>query len=143
MGVLGLASGLGSFLVALESIIGCRRIWALNKEIDDLSRRLHQLESAENRRLLLEMKQGRAQSGRGERRPPAGARNLFPKNALSAESRRGIPQWSIQSAEGLAAQLLGRLRLLRRLYSVSRLGRLDHVAHYGNDGSVRLSGATT
>ena len=55
-GVLGVASGLGSFLVALESIIGRRRIWALNKEIDDLSRRLHQLESAENRRLLLEMK---------------------------------------------------------------------------------------
>jgi hypothetical protein len=56
MGVLGLASGLGSFLVALESIIGRRRIWALNKEIDDLSKRLHQLESVENRRLLLEMK---------------------------------------------------------------------------------------
>jgi hypothetical protein len=62
-GVLGVASGLGSFLVALESVVGRRRIWTLNKQIDDFSRRLNQLEAAENRRMLLDIKD--------KARPPA------------------------------------------------------------------------
>jgi hypothetical protein len=62
-GVLGAASGLGSFLVALESVVGRRRILTLNKQIDDFSWRLNQLEAAENRRMLLDIKD--------KARPPA------------------------------------------------------------------------
>src|SRR3954453_24194590 len=40
--------------------------------------------------------------------------------------------------KGLAAQLHGRLRLLRDLCRAFLLGRLDHVANHGVDGS-RLS----
>jgi hypothetical protein len=40
--------------------------------------------------------------------------------------------------EGLAAQLHGRLRLLRNLRWAFLLGRLDYVANHGVDGS-RLS----
>jgi K+-sensing histidine kinase KdpD len=53
---LAIASGLGSFLVGLESIIALKRTSALKKEIADLTRRLDQLENAEQRRLLLEVK---------------------------------------------------------------------------------------
>jgi hypothetical protein len=44
------ASGLGSFLAALESIIARGRMIALNKEVADLTSRVNQLESAEQRR---------------------------------------------------------------------------------------------
>ena len=53
---LAIVSGLGSFLVALESIVARGRILALNKEIADLTSRVNQLESAEQRRLTLEIK---------------------------------------------------------------------------------------
>jgi hypothetical protein len=54
--ILGVASGLGSFLVALESIVGRRGTRTLHKKMDDFSRRLGRLEVAENRRMLLEIK---------------------------------------------------------------------------------------
>jgi hypothetical protein len=53
---LAIASGLGSFLVGLESIVALKRTRALKKEIADVTRRLDQLENAEQRRLLLEVK---------------------------------------------------------------------------------------
>jgi hypothetical protein len=59
---LAIASGLGSFLAALESIVARRRRMALNKEIADLTSRVNQLESAEQRRLALQVK------GRGGRK---------------------------------------------------------------------------
>jgi len=58
---LAIVSGLGSFLVALESAVARRRMMALNKEIADLTSRVNQLEGAEQRRLTLEIK--------GERSP--------------------------------------------------------------------------
>ena len=53
---LAIASGLGSFLVALESIVALKQTTALKEEIADMTRRLDQLENAEHRRLLLEVK---------------------------------------------------------------------------------------
>ena len=53
---LAIVSGLGSFLVALESVVARGRITALNKEIADLTSRVNQLERAEQRRLTLEIK---------------------------------------------------------------------------------------
>ena len=53
---LAIASGLGSFLVAFESIVTHKRTTALKEEIADVTRRLDQLENAEHRRLLLEVK---------------------------------------------------------------------------------------
>ena len=53
---LAIVSGLGSFLVALESIVARGRMMALNKEIADLASRVNQLERAEERRLTLEIK---------------------------------------------------------------------------------------
>jgi hypothetical protein len=53
---LAIVSGLGSFLVALESIVARRRMMALNKEIADLTSRVNQLERAEQRRWMLEIK---------------------------------------------------------------------------------------
>src|SRR6516225_6479204 len=53
---LAIVSGLGSFLVALESIVARGRMMAFNKEVADLSSRVNQLERAEQRRLTLEIK---------------------------------------------------------------------------------------
>src|ERR1700730_1638017 len=53
---LAIASGLGSFLAALESIMARGRMIALNKEVADLTSRVNQLESAEQRRLALQVK---------------------------------------------------------------------------------------
>jgi hypothetical protein len=53
---LAIVSGLGSFLVALESIVARGRMMALNKEVADLASRVNQLERAEQRRLTLEIK---------------------------------------------------------------------------------------
>jgi hypothetical protein len=79
---LAILTGLGSFVVALESIVARRRMVALNKEIADLTSRVSQLESAEQRRLVLEVKQpkvtqpiSRKGRQRGQPRPsspPAG-----------------------------------------------------------------------
>jgi hypothetical protein len=80
---LAILTGLGSFVVALESIVARRRMVALNKEIADLTSRVNQLESAEQRRLVLEVtqqpkiKQPTSREGRqsGQPRlssPPAG-----------------------------------------------------------------------
>src|SRR5262249_57161336 len=57
---LAIVSGLGSFLVALESILARGRM----KEIADLTSRVNQLERAEQRRLSLEIK------ARGSNPPP-------------------------------------------------------------------------
>ena len=56
IGGLALASGLGSFLVALESIVARGRAKAINTKMADLTNRVNQLESAEQRRLALEIK---------------------------------------------------------------------------------------
>ena len=64
---LALASGLGSFLMALESIFARGRMTTLNKEIADLTSRVNQLERAEQRRLALEVKR-RSQTDRARRR---------------------------------------------------------------------------
>jgi hypothetical protein len=79
---LAILTGLGSFVVALESIVARRRMVALNKEIADLTSRVSQLESAEQRRLVLEVKQPKVTqpiSRKGRQRgqpspssPPAG-----------------------------------------------------------------------
>jgi hypothetical protein len=53
---LALVSGLGSFLVALESVVARGRMMAFNKQVADLTSRVNQLESAEQRRLALEVK---------------------------------------------------------------------------------------
>jgi len=53
---LAIVSGLGSFMVALESIVAGGRMMALNKEIADLTSRVNELERAEQRRLTLEIK---------------------------------------------------------------------------------------
>jgi len=50
---LAIVCGLGSFLVALESIVARRRTMALNKEIADLT---SELEIADERRQILEIK---------------------------------------------------------------------------------------
>src|SRR6516225_8819564 len=53
---LAIVSGLGSFLVALESIVARGRMMAFNKEVADLTSRVNRLERAEQRRLTLEIK---------------------------------------------------------------------------------------
>jgi hypothetical protein len=53
---LAIASALGSFLVALGSIIDRRRATALSRQMTDLTERVQQLESAEERRLLLDLR---------------------------------------------------------------------------------------
>jgi hypothetical protein len=45
-----------SFLVALKSVIARRRMMAFDKQLADLTSRVHQLENAEQRRLALEVK---------------------------------------------------------------------------------------
>jgi hypothetical protein len=57
--VLGVAGGIGSFLLALASICGRRRSTALRdlqKEIEHLTERANRLEAAESRRLMVELK---------------------------------------------------------------------------------------
>jgi hypothetical protein len=57
--VLGVAGGIGSFLIALGSICGRRRSNALRnlqKELKHLTERVERTEAAENRRMLLELK---------------------------------------------------------------------------------------
>jgi hypothetical protein len=50
------ASAIGSFLIALESLIERRRITALNTQIGELTDRLVTLEAAESRRLAIEVR---------------------------------------------------------------------------------------
>ena len=50
------ASAIGSFLIALESLIERRRITALNTQIGELTGRLVALEAAESRRLAIEVR---------------------------------------------------------------------------------------
>ena len=62
---LAILSGLGSFVVALESIVARRRRVALNKEIVGLASRLNRLETAEKMRFEREVfgpKKGRRKS---------------------------------------------------------------------------------
>ena len=53
---LALASGLGSFLVAVVSVVARKRMLAFDKRVADLTSRVNQLENAEQRRLALEVK---------------------------------------------------------------------------------------
>ena len=53
---LAIVSGLGSFLVALVTVVARRRMIAFDKQVADLTSRVNQLESAEQRRLALEVK---------------------------------------------------------------------------------------
>ena len=53
---LAIASGLGSFLVALVSVFARGRMIAFDKQVADLTSRVNQLENAEQRRLALEVK---------------------------------------------------------------------------------------
>ena len=53
---LAIVSGLGSFLVALASVIARRRMMAFDKQLADLTSRVNQLENAEQRRLAAEVK---------------------------------------------------------------------------------------
>jgi CheY-like chemotaxis protein len=64
---LAIASGLGSFLVALESVFARRRMMAFDKQLADLTSRVNQLENAEQRGLALEVKR-RSQTDRARRR---------------------------------------------------------------------------
>ena len=50
------ASAIGSFLIALESLIERRRTTALNTQIGELTDRLVTLEAAESRRLAIEVR---------------------------------------------------------------------------------------
>jgi hypothetical protein len=61
---LAIVSGLGSILVALESVVARRRMMAFNKQVADLTSRVNELEGAEARRYMLEL------SGEGTRDPP-------------------------------------------------------------------------
>jgi hypothetical protein len=63
---LAIVSGLGSFLVALESVFARRRMMAFDKQLADLTSRVNQLENAEQRRTALEVK--RSQTDRARRR---------------------------------------------------------------------------
>lgn len=53
---LGVVSVLGAFLIALQSVIARRRALALNREIAEVTGRVSQLEGAEHRRMLIELK---------------------------------------------------------------------------------------
>ena len=53
---LAIASGVGSFLVALVSVFARGQMIAFDKQVADLTSRVNQLESAEQRRLALEIK---------------------------------------------------------------------------------------
>jgi len=53
---LAIASGLGSFLMALVSVFARGRMIAFDKQLADLTSRVNQLENAEQRRLALEVK---------------------------------------------------------------------------------------
>jgi Na+/melibiose symporter-like transporter len=53
---LAIVSGVGSFLVALVSVFARGRMIAFDKQVADLTSRVNQLESAEQRRLALEVK---------------------------------------------------------------------------------------
>ena len=50
------ASAIGSFLIALESLIDRRRITALNTQLGELTDRLVTLEAAESRRLAIDVR---------------------------------------------------------------------------------------
>jgi hypothetical protein len=70
---LAMLSGLGSFVVALDSIFARRRMVALNTEIADLTNRLNQLEAAEQRRVLEVMRAPKRKRGRRGQPMPASA----------------------------------------------------------------------
>jgi hypothetical protein len=75
---LAILSGLGSFVVALESIVARRRMVALNQQIVDLSSRLNQLETAEQRRLMLEVS-GWTKKGRRRSQPKPSSESTDPE----------------------------------------------------------------
>jgi hypothetical protein len=68
-------SGFGSLVVALDSIIARRRRVAVDRGIADLTSRLNQLETAERRRLTLEVAQATKRRGgrRGQPIPSSAA----------------------------------------------------------------------
>jgi hypothetical protein len=91
---LAILSGLGSFVVALESILARRRMVALDKQIVDLSSRLNQLEAAEQRRLMLEVS-GWTKKGRRRRqaRPSSEPTNPEPVGHSSPSRSQSAAFW--------------------------------------------------
>jgi hypothetical protein len=88
---LAIVSGLGSFLVALESVVARRRMMAFNKQVADLTSRVNELEGAEARRYMLELKRGNTRSAaRAKRRvganDPEAGRNSKGTAPLGYES---------------------------------------------------------
>jgi hypothetical protein len=63
--VLVVASAIGSFLIALESLNERRRITALNRQIGELTDRLVTLEASESRRFAIEVRKKRKTFRRG------------------------------------------------------------------------------
>jgi hypothetical protein len=89
---LAIVSGLGSFLVALESVIARRRMMTFNKQVADLTSRVNELEGAEARRYMLELKRrgNRQSTARAKRRvgadDPEAGRNSKGTAPLGYES---------------------------------------------------------
>jgi hypothetical protein len=75
---LAILSGLGSSVVAMESILARRRMVALDKQIVDLSSRLNQLEAAEQRRLMVEVSAW-TKKGRRRRQPKPSSEPVNPE----------------------------------------------------------------
>jgi hypothetical protein len=82
------ASAIGSFLIALESLIERRRITALNTQIGELTDRLVTLEAAESRRLAIEVRTKRKTFRRG-----------WPTSSGSADSLQSPPLSVVRLSE--------------------------------------------
>ena len=83
-----LASAIGSFLIALISLIERRRMVALNTQIGELTDRLVTLEAAESRRLAIEVRKKRKTFRRG-----------WPTSSGSADSLQSPPLSVVRLSE--------------------------------------------
>src|SRR5262245_33959453 len=82
---LAIMSGLGSFLVALESVIARKRMMTFNQQVVDLTSRVGELEAAEGQRYMLELKR------RGNTRSATRAKRRGTANDLEAASNSKGP----------------------------------------------------
>lgn len=90
---LAIMSGLASFLVALESVIARRRMMTFNQQVVDLTSRVNELEAAEGRRYMLELKR------RGNRQSAARAKRQGTANdPEAARNSKGAEPPSYESA---------------------------------------------
>ena len=90
---LAIVSGLGSFLVALESVVARGRMMAFNKQVADLTSRVNELEGAEARRYMLELKR------RGNTRSAARAKRRVGANDPEAgRNSKGTAPLGYESA---------------------------------------------